>query len=155
VRLPALPCLALVLALLLGACGDDEKPPADGAVADGAMVDGQPLDAPALDAYDHNPDPERSFVIPNPGNGILANGKAKSTISVRVRDRASRPIAGATATCAASGSGNGLIQPELPSGPDGILYCYLTSTVPEIKQVTVTVNGTLVLAQMPDVQFVP
>ena len=149
----ALPWLAvLALTMVVAGCGaDDEAIRQDAAVADAAvMVDA----ALGVDADDHAIDPGRSGATPNPANGLRADGVEKSTITVHVRDRLDRPVAGAVVTIVVTGTGNNLVGPETPTDASGITTATLTSTVAELKTLTVNANG-VVFTRMPYANFIP
>lgn len=71
-------------------------------------------------------------------------GSGSSTITVTARDAAGNPISGATVTLAASGSGNTLTQPAGPTSASGVATGTLSSSVPETKAVSATINGVAV-----------
>lgn len=148
--LPWLAALALLGAGVLAGCpADDEVIRADASLADAAPM----LDVVAPDVDDHAVDPDRSSAIPNPANALRADGVDKSTITVRVRDRQDRPIAGAVVTISVSGTANNLVGPE-PTGAAGTTTATLSSTVAELKILTVTANG-VTFTRMPYANFIP
>src|SRR5262249_40872973 len=85
---------------------------------------------------------------------IAADGTSPSMITVTVLDAKRRPVAGATVTFAATGTGNTLTQPSAPTNASGIATGTLASTVAESKTISATVNGTTALAQHATVMFV-
>lgn len=144
--------LAGAVAMAGAGCGaDDEAIRQDAAVADAALA----VDvAVVIDADDHAIDPDRSGATPNPANGLRADGVQKSTITVHVRDRLDRPVAGAMVTIVVTGTGNNLVGPESPTDASGITTATLTSTVAELKTLTVSANG-VVFTRMPYANFIP
>ena len=78
-----------------------------------------------------------------------------STITVTVRDVSGSPLQGATVTLAASGEGNLLTQPSGVTGSDGVATGSLSSTVQGIKDVTATVNGSVILQQIAQISVTP
>ncbi|MCC6994854.1 MAG: Ig-like domain-containing protein [Deltaproteobacteria bacterium] len=148
----ALLWLALLCAVIASGCGaDDEAIRQDAAALDAAVVVDAAL---VLDADDHAIDPDRSTAIPNPATGLSADGVQKSTITVHVRDRLDRPVAGAVVTIVVTGTGNNLVGPEFPTDTSGTTTATLTSTVAELKTLTVSANG-VVFTRMPYANFIP
>ena len=77
-----------------------------------------------------------------------------STIRVTVRDDNGAPVAGAIVSLTASGSGNMVVQPTGPTGPDGVATGTLRSAVPGTKDVTATVNGSVQIDQGAQISVV-
>jgi len=147
--LPWLTVLALTVTVA-GCAADDEAIRQDAAVVDAGAV----LDAAPLDVDDHAIDPDRSGATPNPANGLKADGVEKSTITVHVRDRLDRPVAGAVVVIVVTGTGNNLVGPGAPTDASGITTATLTSTVAELKTMTVSANG-VGFTRMPYANFIP
>ncbi|HUF35811.1 MAG TPA: Ig-like domain-containing protein [Gemmatimonadales bacterium] len=78
-----------------------------------------------------------------------------STITVTVRNGSGAPLAGATVSLQASGSGNTLTQPAGVTGADGIATGTLQSTVPGTKVVSAQVDGSVDLNQTAQVTVSP
>jgi len=78
-----------------------------------------------------------------------------STITVTVRDVGGSPLQGATVTLAASGDGNLLTQPSGVTGADGVATGSLSSAGQGIKDVTATVNGSVVIQQIAQITVTP
>jgi adhesin/invasin len=95
------------------------------------------------------PNAARSSVSADPTT--IQAGTGLSTITVTVRNGTDAPVAGATVTLSASGSGNTLTQPAGITGADGVATGTLASTVPGTKVVTATVNGTVTINQTAQV----
>jgi adhesin/invasin len=95
------------------------------------------------------PSASRSTVSADP-QSIHASGET-STITVTVRDGSGAPVEGATVTLAASGSGNTLVQPDRPTGGNGVATGTLRSSVPGTKVVRATVNGTVEINETAEV----
>jgi Bacterial Ig-like domain (group 1) len=74
-----------------------------------------------------------------------------SSIIVTVRDETGEPVEGATVTLHGTGSGNTLLQPPGPTGPDGIATGTLRSTVPGLKVISAVVNGAVEMSQTAEV----
>jgi hypothetical protein len=62
-------------------------------------------------------------------------------------DGVGNPVAGATVTLAATGTGNTITQPVGTTGVDGRITGSLSSTKAEAKTVSATVNGAVALTQ--------
>jgi hypothetical protein len=95
------------------------------------------------------PSPSHSTVSADPSSIEASNGT--STIRVTVRDQTGAPVSGAIVSLSASGSGNTLTQPSGMTGPDGLAIGRLRSTVPGTKDVTATVNGSVLINQTAQV----
>lgn len=91
------------------------------------------------------PSPSTSTVSADPTSIEAATGT--STIRVTVRDDSGAPVSGAIVSLTASGSGNTLTQPSGQTGSDGVATGTLRSTVPGTKDVTATVNGSILINQ--------
>jgi Bacterial Ig-like domain (group 1) len=91
------------------------------------------------------PSASLSTVSADPTSIVAVTGS--STITVTVRDGSGAPIAGATVSLAASGSGNILTQPAGPTGADGVATGTLVWAVPGTKVVRATVNGSVQINQ--------
>ncbi|MBI4570098.1 MAG: Ig-like domain-containing protein [Planctomycetes bacterium] len=98
-----------------------------------------------------------SLVAINPSAGIAADGVAKATITVTVKDAAGSLLAGQAVRLSATGSGNTITQPAAVTDAAGVAAGSLASVVGETKIVSVTINaGTssaVTLTQQPAVTF--
>jgi hypothetical protein len=101
-------------------------------------------------------DPQLSQVTALPPL-VQANGIDAATVSVTVVDVDGNPLPGLTVALSATGTWNTIQQPR-PTDALGMTQGSITSTQPEAKTITVTVNpgpAQVVLATQPIVQFVP
>jgi hypothetical protein len=78
-----------------------------------------------------------------------------SNIVVTVRDENEDPVEGATVTLRATGGGNALVQPSVPTGPDGLATGTLRSTVPGVKVVSAVINGAVEMNQTAEITVTP
>jgi hypothetical protein len=67
-----------------------------------------------------------------------------STITVTVMDETGAPMSGVNVVLSASGPGNTLTQPAGPTNTSGVATGTLRSTVPALKTVSATANGTAI-----------
>jgi hypothetical protein len=84
----------------------------------------------------------QSLISAFPSSILMGTGL--SVIQVIAMDALKNPIAGATVTLAATGSGNTLTQPGVPTDGGGGARGSLSSSVPETKTVSATINGTAI-----------
>ena len=70
-----------------------------------------------------------------------STGASQSTVTVTALDALGNPIAGATVTLAATGTGNTLTQPLSTTNASGVATGTLSSTVAESKTVSATINA--------------
>jgi hypothetical protein len=84
---------------------------------------------------------------------VIANGRARSTINVYVKDNYSNPISGLQIVVQASGDGNTLTQPAASTDPNGLATGYLSSTRAEIKKVWALANVVPVAKDSAQVVF--
>ncbi len=126
-----------------GPGGDDGGGDDGGSGGDGGGVDEPGVGAPSA---------SHSTVSADPSSIEASTGM--STIRVTVRDDAGAPVPGAIVTISVSGTGNTLTQPAAPTGTDGVATGTLRSTVPGTKDITVTVNGSVLLNQTVQVAVV-
>ena len=82
-----------------------------------------------------------SSVSASPATIRASTGSTVATISVTARDQAGNPLSGATVVLSATGSGNTLRQPVAATNANGVATGTLSSTVAEVKTVSVTING--------------
>jgi len=141
---------ALAATCCLG-CGDDE-----GRFTDAALADAAPPgpDAAPPDVDDHAVNPDRSTITANPANGLLADGVAKSTITVRARDGLGRPVAGVTVVLTVTGDAVMVTQPDAPTDAAGEAVGFVKSTVPGIKTISASAGG-VALSATSYANFVP
>ena len=95
------------------------------------------------------PSAGQSTISADPTSILAITGT--STITVTVRNGSGAPLAGATVTLQATGSGNILTQPAGVTGADGIATGTLQSTVPGTKVVSAKVDGSVDLNQTAQV----
>lgn len=108
-----------------------------------ATANGMPLNqTPTVTVTTGGVSPSQSTVAAAPGSIIVGTGT--STITVTAKDAAGNPITGATVLVAATGSGNTLTQPAAATDGNGVATGTLSSTVPEAKTITATVDGTAI-----------
>jgi adhesin/invasin len=84
----------------------------------------------------------QSTVTASPTSIQASAGAVISTITVTARDANNNPIQGATVTLTATGSGNTLTQPTLPTDVNGQRTGTLSSTATADKVVSATAGGT-------------
>ncbi|MBW8864804.1 MAG: Ig-like domain-containing protein [Verrucomicrobia bacterium] len=94
-----------------------------------------------------------STAVASPNTGLVADGVATSTITVTAISGGGSPLVGSVVTVAASGSGNIVTQPALPTDVNGQTTATLQSTAAGTKTITVTIDETAINAQ-PTVTFV-
>jgi adhesin/invasin len=82
-----------------------------------------------------------STVSAAPGSIVASSGGTTSTITVTARDQFSNPISGATVALAATGTGNGLVQPAGSTSASGVTTGTLSATVAQAKTVSATINS--------------
>jgi serine/threonine protein kinase/protocatechuate 3,4-dioxygenase beta subunit len=103
------------------------------------------------------PSPERSHVSARPPSGLVADGEAAARIDVVVHDAHGNPVAGRTVRVEATGAGNLLTQPEVPTDAQGGVVASLAASVAEVKTITVVVSPgaeQVTLREQPTVGFV-
>ncbi|MGH7704066.1 MAG: beta strand repeat-containing protein, partial [Gemmatimonadales bacterium] len=88
----------------------------------------------------------QSAVGVSPATIAASAGASVSTVTVTVRDDFGNPVSGATVVLAATGNGNTITQPTLPTGTNGQATGTLSSTASGLKTVSATANG-LAIAQ--------
>ncbi len=93
------------------------------------------------------------IVSANQSNVIVAPttlmaGPGTATITVTARDPGGNPVAGATVTLAATGSGNTVVQPATPTNSGGVATGTISSTGAGIKTISATASG-VVITQKP------
>jgi adhesin/invasin len=88
-----------------------------------------------------SPAAARSTIVASP-TWILANGTAKTTITVTVRDGAGAPFGNAQVALGVSGTGNTLSLASGTTNTSGLFSAQLASTQAELKTVTATIGGT-------------
>jgi len=105
------------------------------------------------------PDANRSTVSVAPQSNIPADGASRVVITVTLRDANGTPIPNATVDVTASGSGNLLSLPAMPTNAQGIATATLASRVAERKTLrahALLSNDTrTTLTARPIVEFVP
>ncbi|MEO8200807.1 MAG: invasin domain 3-containing protein [Gemmatimonadota bacterium] len=79
-----------------------------------------------------------------PSTIAASTGSSPSAISVTARDAAGNFVSGATVVLAASGTGNSLMQPAVPTSVSGVATGSLSSTIAGGRSVTATINGVAV-----------
>lgn len=101
-------------------------------------------------------DAGQSRVTAAPASITASSGPSAiaSTITVTARDAFQNPIPGLTVILSATGNGNTLTQPSLPTGSDGTTTGRLSSTLPGDKVVSAEIAGTAV-TQTATVQVSP
>ncbi len=82
-----------------------------------------------------------STVSASPSAISASTGTSAATITVTAKDGFGNSIQGATVVLAASGTGNTLTQPAGATNASGVATGTLSSTDPEAKVVTATING--------------
>jgi adhesin/invasin len=82
---------------------------------------------------------DQSTVVAAPTS--ITAGTETSTITVTAKDEFGNLIAGATVLLAATGTGNFLTQPQNPTDASGVATGSLSSTIPETKTVSATINA--------------
>src|SRR5205085_4138930 len=99
-----------------------------------------------------------STVIANPTSGVLANGTAKSDVTVTLIDANGNAVAGQTVTIGATGGGNTIVQAPATTDANGNATAELRSTGAGTKTITATITrstgGQVVLTGAPTVGFV-
>jgi 6-phosphogluconolactonase (cycloisomerase 2 family) len=98
------------------------------------------------------PNVSNSYVLVEPGTGVLANGNATATISILLRDQDDVPVTGASCSVSASGFLNVIPQPA-PTNAAGFASTTIASTAAQTETITVSVGG-VTLTSQPTVQFV-
>jgi len=93
------------------------------------------------------PSADQSRVEASPTQTIASAGASASTITVTVRDAFGNSVRGATVTLAASGTANTLAQQSDTTNASGQVTGTLSSTRAELKTISATVNGTVLVAQ--------
>ncbi len=85
----------------------------------------------------------QSTVTAVPATINASSGSSFSTITVTVRDRYDNPLAGVAVTLAVTGSGSGntLVQPAGPTGPDGVATGKFSSSAVGSRTITATADG--------------
>jgi len=99
-----------------------------------------------------------STVVATPRTGLVADGVDAAAVTVTVRDGAGNPVAGATVTLQATGSGNVFVQPTGVTDGAGVVTGTFASTVAESKRLLAFANpgtGQVRLAMDRPVVFVP
>ncbi len=87
---------------------------------------------------------------------VSANGASSATITVTVRDAFGNGIPGRQVELTATGTGNLLTQPSVPTDAAGMVTGLLASTVEEVKTITAVVDpqtAPLTLLTQPQVEF--
>ncbi|HCF61895.1 MAG TPA: hypothetical protein DFS52_28350, partial [Myxococcales bacterium] len=101
------------------------------------------------------PHADKSTVQVSRATGVIANNVDTSTITATIKDANSNLISGATVAFASSNANDTFTPPSATSGANGVATATIASTKAELKTITVTVNGTTLLAAAPTVTFVP
>jgi Invasin, domain 3/Bacterial Ig-like domain (group 1)/Calcineurin-like phosphoesterase len=118
-----------------------------------ATANGIPLNQqPVITVTTGGVSPDQSTVEAAPST--IAANTGTSTITVTAKDAGGNPISGKTVVLAATGSGNTLTQPSAPTDANGVATGTLSSTVPETKTVSATLDGTGI-AQTVQVSVTP
>jgi hypothetical protein len=118
-----------------------------------AVAGGVPLSQqPTVVVTAGPPDGSRSTVNAAPSS--ITAGSAPATITVTVNDQFGNPVSGASVVLAATGTGNTLTQPTVPTGANGVATGSLGSTIAEPKVVSATAGGTPI-AQTAAVTVLP
>ncbi|MEI7533205.1 MAG: autotransporter-associated beta strand repeat-containing protein, partial [Verrucomicrobiae bacterium] len=102
------------------------------------------------------PDANKSTVSASPTINVPADGSAISTITITATNSAGQPISGIAASnvvVAASGSGNTVTQPTLPTDANGQTTATIISTSAGTKTISVAISGVPII-QQPTVQFI-
>lgn len=99
-------------------------------------------------------DPAVSTVTASAG-AVQANGEDKATITVTLTDKFGNAIPGKPVTLIASGSGNVIEQPQLPSDASGKVTGSISSIVAETKIITARIIGGIMLEASVEVAFIP
>ena len=111
-------------------------------------------------SHDNGPDSAvdatGSSVAVSTSSGVVANNVDSSTISVVLLGSDGSPLVGWTVTPSISGTGNTLAPPNGVTDASGTFQALLTSTMAEVKTVSVTVtNGeSVVLVDQPSIEFI-
>ncbi len=99
-------------------------------------------------------DPGASFLTASP-NTVLADGQARTTVTVTLTDIFGNRIPGLPVTLNSSGSNNIFQQPQDPSDSNGQVTGTLASTTAEIKTVSARIIGGIALTSSTNVSFIP
>ncbi len=87
---------------------------------------------------------------------VAADGQAKSTIVVTLKDKFDNLVTNQAVFISASGSNNNINQPPMPTDVNGQATGFISSTKAEVKKVTArAVNHMIDLADTVQVQFTP
>jgi len=86
----------------------------------------------------------RTTVAAAPATVAASTGDHASVISITARDDGGFPVAGATVTLAATGTGNALAQPNAPTDANGVATGSLSATSAGSKTISATVKGVAV-----------
>jgi len=87
---------------------------------------------------------------------LAADGQARSTIVVTLKDKFDNLVTNQAVFISASGSNNNIIQPSMPTDANGQATGFISSTKAEVKKVTArAVNHMIDLADTVQVQFTP
>ena len=86
----------------------------------------------------------QSTVDAAPASITASSGSSASTITVTARDEFGNPLPGVEVTLAATGSGNTLVQPAGPTGPDGRTTGRFSSTAVGSRTISATAAGVAV-----------
>ena len=81
---------------------------------------------------------------------VLTAGGSTSAVTVSARDAGGNPVVGATVTLSATGSGNTIVQPGLPTNASGVATGSMSSTGAGVKAISATASG-VVINQKPTI----
>jgi adhesin/invasin len=101
------------------------------------------------------PDAARSGLTASPDTIQASSGTQESIITVRLRDAAGDPVAGATVEFFATGSGNALTQPASVTDAAGVATGRISATLTGTKVISAVAGGTVALDSLTAVVVLP